>query len=182
MKKNQHKFLQILGLMLVLLSIFMTGCQSTHSIDGSTNTPENASVESQVENQKNIIQHMQRAQSYYNQGQWQSAYDAYQHLNNLMPDDPFTFFRLGNISLRLNKPQDALSYYEQSIQLNNHFIEAHNNLALAHLILAEQAFANIEMMLKQKKQEQEAGQSIQEKRMLIERLLETPVQEQSVIR
>ena len=169
------KYIQFI--VMIGLSTLFVGCKSIPAKNKSPQTPITMD-----NNKHNIIQKMQEAQTAYDRGQWEIAYKSYTALSLLMPDDAYTFFRLGNIALRRNTLDKAIDAFKKAIELNPQFIEAKNNLSISYLLLADKSYADIQNLLPQNQHTNTAFNTIQVKRNLIDQLLETPFEYKSPLK
>jgi tetratricopeptide (TPR) repeat protein len=73
---------------------------------------------------------------------WQTAYDELAAADRKYPDKPAVLTALGECLIRLQKPEDAIPVFQRVIELEPDSIEAHNNLAVAHMFTGD--FSNAE--------------------------------------
>ena len=82
---------------------------------------------------------MGKADQAYAQGRWLEAEKWYQKIIVQVPRDHYTWFRLGNTQLRLGNLDGAIYSYEESKKWNSRHSKTHYNLALAHMMKAQES-------------------------------------------
>lgn len=82
----------------------------------------------------------QRADQAYAAGDMPAALAAYQQLAESMPDNADDWFRLANVYVRLQQPEQAVAAYQHVLQRNPSHAKAWYNLGIVRLRQAEAAF------------------------------------------
>lgn len=72
----------------------------------------------------------QKANSFYQQKNYDSAVSYYEQLAALNPENPVIFYNLGNGYFRLNRIGPSVLNYERALKLNPDYKEASDNLEL----------------------------------------------------
>jgi len=75
----------------------------------------------------------------YVESRWLDAAREYQRLADLVPEDPYAWFRLGNTYAQQGSFNQAISAYQASIKRNPNQPKPWYNLATAHLLNAQDA-------------------------------------------
>lgn len=81
-----------------------------------------------------------RADQFYQTGDFVKAESAYQALLKLDQKQPIAYYRLGNIAFRNKQFKRAIFYFNKSLELRPRNDKAQYNLAVTYLSLAEQHF------------------------------------------
>lgn len=82
---------------------------------------------------------MQEADAAYAGGQWAQAETRYLALARRVPQDPYAWFKLGNVLLRSDRPEEAIAAYREALVRDAGHAKAYHNLALAYLAQARLA-------------------------------------------
>lgn len=79
-----------------------------------------------------------RADQFYQNGDFSSAETEYQKLLKLDQKQPVAYYRLGNIAFRNKQLKRAIFYFNKSVEMSPRNDKAQYNLAMTYLSLAEQ--------------------------------------------
>ncbi|HEY6509202.1 MAG TPA: hypothetical protein VIY56_14370 [Vicinamibacterales bacterium] len=82
---------------------------------------------------EDLVRMQQEAQAAFDSGEDARAETLYKGLTRAMPNDPETWFRLGNLSARTNNPDQAVHAYLASLSLNGTNARAWHNLGVVRL-------------------------------------------------
>ncbi|MDX1518795.1 MAG: tetratricopeptide repeat protein [Gammaproteobacteria bacterium] len=93
---------------------------------------------------KDVATTQQRAKLAYDAGNWVNAEMHYLKLTRLVPGDAEPWFRLGNIYTRLNRPDDAIRAYQESIVRNPKNTKTWHNLGIVQLRQATNTFVQLQ--------------------------------------
>lgn len=104
--------------LLVIISMVMVGCAST------TNNTQNYDL-------------IARADRAYEIGDYRSAELGYMQLVQKMPNDPYAYFKLGNVFANQHKFDEALQAYYETLKRDETYTKAYNNIATVYLLKAE---------------------------------------------
>lgn len=85
-----------------------------------------------------------RADGAYREGDWPAAQAAYRRLAGIAPDHAEHWFRLGNVSSRMNRLGDAVRMYGEALRRDPDHTGAWHNLGMAQLQLSARSFAELE--------------------------------------
>lgn len=88
-----------------------------------------------------------KADQAYLEGDWLTAEHYYHSLTRAIPSDSYAWARLGNIKLRQNNFEGAISSYQRAIERDNSDARSHYNLATAHLLRAREALRDAQQAL-----------------------------------
>ena len=105
----------------------------------------------------------ERAENYYKNANLLLAEAEFQNLLNIAPRYSKAWFRLGNIYLRSNQLDAAITHYEKAIEIDPKLAKAWHNLALARIRQATNTLVEAQ-------QKVEAGQT-QEIDFLLKKLV-----------
>ncbi len=119
------------GTLLLLASLF--GCNA------QTTKPANAAADL-----KDIAVTQQRAKLAYDAGNWVNAEVHYRKLTEQLPADAEPWFRLGNVYTRLDRPNDAILAYQESIVRNPRNTKTWHNLGIVQLRQATSTFVQLQ--------------------------------------
>ncbi len=89
---------------------------------------------------KNVIAAQQRAENAYENGDLTQALAGYEALTRTLPDNVDFWFRLGNIHVRMEQPDQAVTAYEHVLHLDAEHAKAWHNLGIVRLRQAAAAF------------------------------------------
>lgn len=78
----------------------------------------------------------EEAEKAYAQNRWLHAAQSYQRLTQLVPEDPYPWFRLGNTRAQQGLYQSAIDAYRQSLQRDPSQPKPWHNMATAQLLHA----------------------------------------------
>ncbi|HEY9077940.1 MAG TPA: tetratricopeptide repeat protein [Anaerolineaceae bacterium] len=70
-------------------------------------------------------------------GEWQDAFNFLNHAYSLVPDDPGLLSGLGTCLIQLNKPAEAVPYFEKLVSLMGESPDAYNNLGVACMLAGD---------------------------------------------
>ncbi|MCG8325406.1 MAG: tetratricopeptide repeat protein [Thiotrichales bacterium] len=123
--------LRLTGLMIVVLCVSGCPAQSTKPDADSTDL-------------KDIATTQQRAKLAYDAGNWENAVTHYQKLTKMLPTDAEPWFRLGNVYSRMNRPNEAIRAYQESILRNPDNSKTWHNLGIVQLRQATNTFVHLQ--------------------------------------
>lgn len=83
---------------------------------------------------------LEAAEKIYQSGNIEEAKKAYENIVNKDNKAVQANYRLGNIAFKQSRYEDAEKYFTQAVNVAPRFEKAHYNLAVTHLILAENHF------------------------------------------
>lgn len=75
----------------------------------------------------------------YSNGDWASAAAYYSQITKRSPDNTDAWLRMGNMRLRLNDIEGAVSAYQQAADRNNDEAKSLYNLATGYMLLARES-------------------------------------------
>lgn len=90
---------------------------------------------------RTTIDQQQQAGQAYADGKLMQALSGYQALTATHPQNADFWFRLGNVNVRLERPDDAVVAYQHVLQIEPSHAKAWHNLGIIRLRQAEAAFA-----------------------------------------
>ncbi len=93
-----------------------------------------------IDDEADVITINREAELAYESGESAKAEALYKSLVRKMPNDSETWFRLGNLYARANKPDEAASAYQRALLANNADPRAWHNLGVIRL---RQAWASM---------------------------------------
>lgn len=132
-------------------------------------------------NSKNnpAISLLRDANKHYLERDYIVAERLYRKITELVPDDYYAYFQIGNTLMRQERFEAAIEAYESVLQKEPTLIEAYNNLATAHMLLAEQQLVRIGEQLASKSDEQSKlqGELVSEKISLLRKISSLPIHE-----
>ena len=111
----------------LLASLLLAGCGASSAMQMIDNDPD-------------VITINREAQLAYEGGENAKAEALYKSLVRKMPNDAETWFRLGNLYARANRPDEAANAYQRSLIANNSNARAWHNLGVVRL---RQAWASM---------------------------------------
>ncbi len=76
-------------------------------------------------------------QLYQEKGEYAKALASYEEADRLKPDHYFTWFLRGALYHAMGRVEDALGAYRRSVELNEGYAAAHNNLAVIYFMRGE---------------------------------------------
>ncbi len=112
---------------LLLVALLLAGCGAGTALQMFDNDPD-------------VITINREAQLAYEGGETAKAEALYKSLVRKMPNDAETWFRLGNLYARANRPDEAANAYQRSLIANNANPRAWHNLGVIRL---RQAWASM---------------------------------------
>ena len=133
MKPVIHPPIFIAILVLLLLSGCATMDQTTLSDESQPATP------SSTDSNSDPFAIAELADSAYARSQWLEAQRHYKTLTELVPDDAYAWFRLGNTHIRQGEITQATHAFEEALRRDPQYPKAWYNLATAHLLNAQHA-------------------------------------------
>jgi cytochrome c-type biogenesis protein CcmH/NrfG len=92
---------------------------------------------------ENIVQVEQRANTAYQNEDWQSAEKEYLELTRQIPDQAEPWFRLGNIYARMDRLDAAVAAYRNALVRDKDYSKAWHNLGIVHLRQATTTFKDM---------------------------------------
>lgn len=155
---------------LLLLCITSTGCKTLTELGGikSTNKAGNNSA----------IELLQSANTAYQAGQWSVAERLYLELTREVERDPYAYFQVGNTLMKQYRYAEAVNFYQKALELNPDMLQADNNRATAHMLLAESILRNmLESTQINANYNPEAHASIKKKLTLLREASSVPLQQ-----
>lgn len=75
----------------------------------------------------------QEAALYYNANNYEAALPLFQELSTKLPADELIRLRTGNILARLNRPVEAIQYYQEALNINPKLATAWHNMGVIQL-------------------------------------------------
>lgn len=93
---------------------------------------------------KDVATTQQRAKLAYDSGNWTNAEKHYLILTQQLPRDAETWFRLGNVYTRLNRPNEAIKAYQESLARNPDNSKTWHNLGIVQLKQATNTFIQLQ--------------------------------------
>lgn len=117
---------------LICISFIITACSSNRT----TTMPVSTTLFLQAENS-------------YTSGQYKTARDQYLKVIASNPEHVESYFRLGNIAMRMSDFKQAHYYYIKVLRIKPDHAKSHHNIALAHLMAAEKHMLNYIRVTKQ---------------------------------
>ncbi len=116
---------------MLLLAMLLQGCAG---IDGGDASAAKPGVSADL-----LLTRVQQAEQSYGNEQWSAASTHYQELLELLPDDPYAWFRLGNSLTQQGQYSQAIQAYEKSVSLDASQHKPWFNLSTTHLLGAQVA-------------------------------------------
>lgn len=113
-----------------------------------------------------------QADTAYDRGDWLIAENYYKELTRVVPKDAYAWTRLGNIRLRRNNFNGAITAYQKSLERDSESPRTHYNLATAHLLLARESLHSAQRLLPEQDQ---GAVLIEEKLSYFDLLIYEPV-------
>ena len=83
---------------------------------------------------KDTVTLVQDADLAYTQGNWARAESQYRLIVQRVPGDAYAWFKLGNLYMRTDRPNEAMYAYQQTLARDNTYAKAYHNLALLYLL------------------------------------------------
>jgi cytochrome c-type biogenesis protein CcmH/NrfG len=123
---------------LSLTACVTPGSRSAAAQDKALQTEQQKQAE-QIAAQRRRTEQMFAAELAYAANQWANAEASYRTLIVEDPDNELTWFRLGTIFLRTNRPQLAVQAYDRAVQCGADDVRLWQNKAIAHAMLASTA-------------------------------------------
>ncbi len=121
--------------MKVLLLVTAVVCSGCNNLN--TRPSETADL-------KDVATTQQRAKLAYDAGNWINAEQHYLALTEQLPRDPEPWFRLGNVYTRLNRPNEAIQAYQESLARNPDSSKTWHNLGIVQLKQATNTFLQLQ--------------------------------------
>jgi cytochrome c-type biogenesis protein CcmH/NrfG len=90
---------------------------------------------------KVTVDQQRQAEQAYAGGDMAQALSGYQTLTRALPQNADFWFRLGNVYVRLERPDQAVDAYQHALQIEPAHAKAWHNLGIIRLRQAEAAFA-----------------------------------------
>lgn len=103
-------------------------------MDGNTRDNADSNRQSQQ-----LFLNINQADAAYQAGRWKDASGHYRAVLELMPHDPYAWFRLGNSLTRQGEYSHAIQAFEASLQHDARQTKPWFNLSTAHLLGAQLA-------------------------------------------
>jgi len=86
----------------------------------------------------------QNASQAYEKEDWATAEREYSKLTEMMPTDSESWFRLGNVYVRLKRPNDALLAYQEALIRDPNHAKAWHNTGIVQLKQATNTFLEMQ--------------------------------------
>ena len=126
-KTNLHmKYLFAMCLLILLM-----GCAADGKLK-STSQPD-------MSNSGKVLVILKSADEAYSKEDWKQAESQYQLIIKQLPQDPYAWFKLGNIFARTDRPDEAIYAYRETLVRDTGNGKAYHNLALAYMLQAQRA-------------------------------------------
>ena len=109
----------LVGLMLAGLVLMLGGC-ATENVSG-----------------KDTLALVRDADLAYSQGNWSRAESQYRLIVQRVPGDAYAWFKLGNLYLHTDRPNEAMYAYQQTLARDSSNTKAYHNLALLYLLQSQ---------------------------------------------
>lgn len=122
-----------LALVLGILATLTSGCST---LIGSERKLERGAIDVNSTN-TNIYRITAQADRAYNAEDWRQASTLYRNVVEVVPNDPYAWFRLGNSLTQLGQYGQAVDAYETSLGADNAQFKAWFNLSTTHLLSAK---------------------------------------------
>lgn len=113
--------------------LLLSGCQ-----------PQAVRPDSTASDSDNALDIQQQAYKAYNEGNWAEAEQAYLALTRQIPKDADPWFRLGNIYAHLNRPNEAITAYQEAVVRRPKHAKAWHNMGIVQLRQASNSFSYLE--------------------------------------
>lgn len=120
---------------LLAASLIVSGCATSGSPPAST--PGTAAPAADA------VQIASAADTAYRDQDWPTAERLYVALTRARPEDAETWFRLGNIYARTERPEPAVRAYQEALGRDASHARAWHNLGILRMRLAALAFARL---------------------------------------
>lgn len=117
--------MKFIGLVLILMAV--AGCAS-NAFQTSPKPPT-----------RSIFALVEQADVAYEQGRWLEAGQIYQRVTQLVPDDHYAWFRLGNSHLYQGQLDAAIYQYQEGLKRDPKHAKTHFNLSIAYTMQALEA-------------------------------------------
>lgn len=88
---------------------------------------------------RNALTLLHQADAAYAKGAWAQAESRYRAVIRRVPQDPYAWFKLGNLFTRTGRPDEAIYAYREALVRNGKYGKAYHNLGIAYLIEAQRA-------------------------------------------
>ena len=123
-------------LIVMLAILLLTGCAT---MDQTSKSDESQPASSTTASNSDPFAIAELADSAYAKSQWLEAQRHYKTLSELVPDDAYAWFRLGNTHIRQGEVTQATHAFEEALRRDPQYPKAWYNLATAHLLNAQHA-------------------------------------------
>lgn len=128
----------ILKITILFFVVLLCACASS----------SNKGLSNQSGQDNEAFQVAKEADTAYLQGNWDEAERAYVKLVNIVPEDYYGWFRLGNTHMQQGRIISAIELYQEAIKRNADQPKPHYNIAIAYLLLAEQNLMEADQRLR----------------------------------
>lgn len=117
---------------------FVSGCSTLGTYTAHQSVTHTSSKKADNDhNDHNVYQLMGKADAAYNSENWAIASTAYRKVLEIIPNDAYAWFRMGNSLTQLGQYHKAVVAYETSLAADNGQFKAWFNLSTTHLLNAK---------------------------------------------
>ena len=109
----------------------------------------------------------------YQESRWLQASQLYKQVTELVPDDHYAWFRLGNTEIRQGRIDSAIYSYKEALTRNTSHAKTHYNLSLAYILYA---LSQMEQAQNSLRDEDPAKRSVQSKIRQLQKFVDQPIE------
>lgn len=106
--------------------------------------PQTVRPDATASDSDNGLDMQEQAYKAYSEGDWAEAEKAYLALTRQIPKDADPWFRLGNIYAHLNRPNEAITAYQEAVVRRPKHAKAWHNMGIVQLRQASNSFSYLE--------------------------------------